>query len=184
MDTEHFLFEEDSGLIIPTDGQYFRIYYQDNGTTTVLDTGKNQYVLNGRSMRMERNSSLEDWAGWIVHEPQDLRKALIDAIMTNGLNENPKRYLHYTHKNRGCSTYNPFIIADNKHYVRLEYALIAFIFELYPGRDGWIRLCQQNIIHENGRYYDLLQYVVISEEETHFEDYYFDITNHLSDEEY
>ncbi len=183
MDTEHFLFEEDSGLIIPTDGQYFRIYYQDDGTTTVMDTGKNQYVLNGRSMRMERHSSLEDWAGWIVHEPIDIRKALIDAIMTNGLNENPERYSNYSPRNKGCSTDNPFFIEDSKHYVRLEYALIAFIFEWYPGRGEWIRLYQQNIIHENGRYYDLLQYVVTSEEETHFEDYYFDITNHISDEE-
>lgn len=183
MDIKSFFYEDDCDLMIPTDGQYFRIYYQDDDTTTVMDTGKNQYVLNGRSMRMGRNSSLEDWAGWIVHEPQDLRKSLIDAIMTNGLNENPERYLNYSTKNRGCSTDNPFFIEDSKHYVRLEYALIAFIFEWYPGRGEWIRLCQQNIIHENGRYYDLLQYVVTSEEETHFEDYYFDITNHLSDEE-
>ena len=120
MDTEHFLFEEDSGLIIPTDGQYFRIY-----------------------------SSLEEWVGWIVQEPIDLRKSLIDAIMTNGLNENPERYSNYSPRNKGCSTDNPFVIEDSKHYVRLEYALIAFIFEWYPGRGEWIRLYQQNIIHKN-----------------------------------
>ena len=79
-------------------------------------------------------------------------------------------------------TDNPFFIEDSKHYVRLEYALIAFIFEWYPGRGEWIRLYQQNIIHKNGRYYDLLQYVVTSEEETHFEEYYFDINNHISNE--
>ena len=181
MSTENFLYEDASELIIPTDGRYIKLYYQDNGTTTVLDTGEQQFVLNGRCLQMGHHSSLEEWVGWIVQEPIDLRKSLIDAIMTNGLNEKPERYSNYSPRNKGCSTDNPFVIEDSKHYVRLEYALIAFIFEWYPGRGEWIRLYQQNIIHKNGRYYDLLQYVVTSEEETHFEEYYFDITNHISD---
>ena len=181
MCTENFLYEDASELIIPTDGQYIRVYYQNDGTTTVMDTGEKQFVLNGRCLQMGHNSSLEELAGWVVQEHPKLHRALVDAIMTNGLNENPERYLNYSTKNRGCSTDNPFFIEDSKHYVRLEYALIAFIFEWYPGRGEWIRLYQQNIIHKNGRYYDLLQYVVTSEEETHFEEYYFDITNHISD---
>lgn len=182
MGTENFLYEDSSELIIPTDGQYIRVYYQNDGTTTVMDTGEKQFVLNGRCLQMGHHSLLEEWVGWIVQEPIDLRKSLIDAIMTNGLNENPERYSNYSPRNKGCSTDNPFVIEDSKHYVRLEYALIAFIFEWYPGRGEWIRLYQQNIIHKNGRYYDLLQYVVTSEEETHFEEYYFDITNHISNE--
>lgn len=183
MSTENFLYEDASELIIPTDGQYLRIYHQNNGTMTVLDMGEKQFVLNGRCLRMEHYSSLEGMAGLIVGEPSELHSALVDALWVNGLDGENEQYRNYSPQNKGCSTDNPFVIYDSKHYVRLEYALIAFIFELYPGRDGWIRLCRQNIIHENERYYDLLQYVVTSEEETHFEDYYFDITNHLSDEE-
>lgn len=75
MGTENFLYEDDSELIIPTDGQYIRIYHQNNGTTTVLDTGEKQFVLNGRSMRMEHYSSLEGMAGLIVQEPSELHSA-------------------------------------------------------------------------------------------------------------
>ena len=52
MSTENFLYEDASELIIPTDGQYIRVYYQNDGTTTVLDTGEKQFVLNGRCLRM------------------------------------------------------------------------------------------------------------------------------------
>ena len=110
MGTENFFYEDASELIIPTDGQYIRVYYQNDGTTTVLDTGEKQFVLNGRCLQMGHNSSLEELAGWVVQEHPKLHRALVDAIMTNGLNENPERYLNYSTKNRGCSTDNPFFI--------------------------------------------------------------------------
>ncbi|MBO4586214.1 MAG: hypothetical protein J5677_00140 [Bacteroidales bacterium] len=183
MGTESFLYEDDSELIIPTDGQYIRIYYQDDGTTTVMDTGGQQFVLNGRYMRMEHYSSLEAMAGLIVQEPSELHSALADAIQLNGLDGENEQYRNYSPQNKGCSTDNPFVIMNDKHYVRLEYAIMTILFKWYPDRKEYITLAEQAILHENGRYYDLLRYIVTLENETHFEDYYFDITNHISVEE-
>ncbi len=183
MDTEHFLFEEDSGLIIPTDGQYIRIYHQNDGTTTVLDTGEKRFVLNGRCLRMKHYSSLEGMAGLIVGEPSELHSALADALQVNGLDGENEQYRNYSSQNKGCSMENPFVVYDSKHYVRLEYAIMTILFEYYPARNARIHLSEQGIIHKDGRYYDLLRYIVTSGDETHFEDYYFDITNHISDEE-
>ncbi len=183
MDTEHFLYEDNSELMIPTDGQYLRIYYQDNGTTTVLDTGKNQYVLNGRYMWMEHYSSHEGMAGLIVQEPSELHSALADAIQLNGLDGDNEQYRNYFPQNKGCSTDNPFVVMNHKHYVRIEYAIMTILFKWYPVRKEWITLAEQGIIHKDGRYYDLLRYIVTSGNDTHFEDYYFDITRHITDEE-
>ena len=183
MDTESFFYEDDSELIIPTDGQYLRIYYQDNGTTTVLDTGEKQFVMNGRSMRMEHYSSLEGMAGLIVQEPSELHSALADALLANGLDGENEQYRNYSPQNKGCSIDNPFVVYNHKHYVRLEYAIMTILFEWYPARNVRIRLAEQSIVQKNGRYYDLLRYIVTSGDDTHFEDYYFDITNHIVDEE-
>jgi len=181
MDNESFFYEDDSELIIPTDGQYFRIYYQDNGTTTVLDTGEKQFVLNGRCLRMVHYSSLEGMAGLIVQEPSELHSALVDALGVNGLDGDNEQYRNYSPQNKGCSTDNPFVIYDSKHYVRLEYAIMTILQKWYPARKECITLAEQSIIYKDGRYYDLLRYIVTLGNETHFEDYYFDITNHISD---
>lgn len=183
MSTESFLYEDNSELIIPTDGQYLRIYYQDNGTTTVLDTGKNQYVLNGRCLHMEHYSSLEGMAGLIVGEPSELHSALVDALWVNGLDGENEQYRNYSPQNKGCSTDTPFVVMNHKHYVRIEYAIMTILFKWYPARKELITLSEQGIIHKDGRCYDLLRYIVTSGDETHFEDYYFDITRHVSDEE-
>ena len=123
MNTESFLYEDASELIIPTDGQYIRIYHQNDGTTTVLDTGKNQYVLNGRSMHMEHYSSLEGMAGLIVGEPSELHSALVDALWVNGLDGDNEQYRNYSPQNKGCSTDNPFVIYSDKHYVHTFHIL-------------------------------------------------------------
>lgn len=183
MDTENFLYEDDSELIIPTNGQYIRIYHQNDGTTTVLDTGKKRFVLNGRCLRMEHYSTPEAMAGIIVQEPSELHSALADALQVNGLDGDNEQYRNYSPQNKGCSTDNPFIVYDSKHYVRLEYAIMTILHKWYPARKECITLAEQAILHENGRYYDLLRYIVTSGDETHFEDYYFDITNHIADEE-
>ncbi len=183
MGIENFLYEDAIELIIPTDGQYIRVYYQNDGTTTVLDTGKNQYVLNGRCLHMEHYSSLEGMAGLIVGEPSELHSALVDALWVNGLDGENEQYLVYSPQNKGCSTDNPFVVMNHKHYVRIEYAIMTILFKWYPARKEWITLAEQGIIHKDGRYYDLLRYIVTSGDETHFEDYYFDITNHIADEE-
>lgn len=183
MGTENFLYEDDSELVINIDGQYLRMGYQDDGRTTVLNTGKKQFVLNGRSMRMVHYSSLEAMAGLIAQEPSVLHSALADALLVNGLDGENEQYRNYSPQNKGCSTDNPFVIYDSKHYVRLEYAIMTILFEWYPARNVRMRLAEQGIIHKDGRYYDLLRYIVTSGDETHFEDYYFDITNHIADEE-
>lgn len=183
MGTENFFYEDASELIIPTDGQYIRISHQNDGTTTVLDTGEKRFVLNGRYMRMEHYSSLEGMAGLIVQEPSVLHSALADALWVNGLDGENEQYRNYSPQNKGCSTDDPFVIYDGKHYVRLEYAIMTILHKWYPARNEYITLAEQSILHENGRYYDLLRYIVTSGDETHFEDYYFDITNHISDEE-
>lgn len=181
MSTENFLYEDASELIIPTDGRYFRIYHQNNGTTTVLDTGEKRFVLNGRCLRMEHYSSLEGMAGLIVGEPSELHSALVDALGVNGLDGENEQYRNYSPQNKGCSTDNPFIVYDSKHYVRLEYAITTILFEWYPARNALVHLSEQGIIHKDGRYYDLLRYIVTIGDDTHFEEYYFDITNHISD---
>lgn len=181
MSTENFLYEDDSGLIIDTDGRYIRVYYQDNGTTTVLDTGERQFVLNGRYLRMEHYSTPEAMAGIIVQEPSELHSALADAIQLNGLDGDNEQYRKYSPKNKGCSTDNPFVIYSSKHYVRLEYAIMTILFEWYPARNVRMRLAEQGIIHKDGRHYDLLRYIVTIGSDTHFEEYFFDITNHISD---
>lgn len=181
MGTESFFYEDDNELIIPTDGQYIRIYYQNDGKTTVMDTGENQFVLNGRFMQMEHYSSLEAMAGLIVQEPSELHSALVDALGVNGLDGENEQYRNYSPQNKGCSTDNPFIVYDSKHYVRLEYAIMTILHKWYPGRKECITLAEQSILYENGRYYDLLRYIVTSGDGSHFEDYYFDITNHISD---
>lgn len=181
MDTENFLYEDDSELIIPADGQYIRVYYQNDGTTTVMDTGEKRFVMNGRYMRMEHYSTPEAMAGIIVQEPSELHNALVDAIQLNGLDGDNEQYRNYSPQNKGCSTDNPFIVYDSKHYVRLEYAIMTILHKWYPARKECITLAEQGIIHKDGRYYDLLRYIVTSGDETHFEDYYFDITNHISD---
>ena len=150
MDTEHFLFEEDSGLIIPTDGQYIRIYHQNDGTTTVLDTGEKRFVLNGRCLRMKHYSSLEGMAGLIVGEPSELHSALADALQVNGLDGENEQYRNYSSQNKGCSMENPFVVYDSKHYVRLEYAIMTILFEYYPARNARIHLSEQGIIHKDG----------------------------------
>lgn len=183
MVTENFLYEDASELIIPTDGQYIRIYYQDNGTTTVLNTGKKHFVLNGRFLQMMHHSSLEGMAGLIVGEPSELHSALMDALWVNGLDGDNEQYRNYSPQNKGCSTDNPFVIYSSKHYVRLEYAIMTILFEYYPARNARLHLSEQGIIHKDGRHYDLLRYIVTSGDETHFEDYYFDITNYIADEE-
>lgn len=183
MNIDNFFYEDDSELIIDTDGQYIRIYHQDNGTTTVLDVGGKQFVLNGRYMRMEHHSSLDAMAGLLVGEPSELHGALADALWVNGLDGENEQYRNYSPQNKGCSTDNPFVIYSSKHYVRLEYAIMTILFEWYPARNVRMRLAEQGIIHKDGRYYDLLRYIVTSGDETHFEDYYFDITNHIADEE-
>ena len=183
MDNESFFYEDASELIIPTDGQYIRVYYQNDGTTTVLDTGEKQFVLNGRCLRMVHYSSLEGMAGLIVGEPSELHSALVDALWVNGLDRENEQYRNYSPQNKGCSTDNPFVIYSSKHYVRLEYAIMTILFEWYPARNVRMRLAEQGIIHKDGRYYDLLRYIVTLENETHFEDYYFDITNHIAGEE-
>lgn len=183
MNTENFLYEDDSELIIDTDGQYIRIYYQNDGTTTVMDTGEQQFVMNGRSLRMVHYSSLDGMAGLIVGEPSELHSALVDALGVNGLDGENEQYRNYSPQNKGCSTDNPFVIYNSKHYVRLEYAIMTILFEWYPARNVRMRLAEQGIIHKDGRYYDLLRYIVTSGDETHFEDYFFNITNHISDEE-
>ena len=179
MGTENFLYEDDSELIIPTEGQYIRIYHQNNGTTTVLNTGKKQFVLNGRSMRMVHYSSLEAMAGLIAQEPSVLHSALADALWVNGLDGENEQYRNYSSQNTGCSTDAPFVIYDSKHYVRLEYAIMTILFEWYPARNVRMRLAEQSIVHKDGRYYDLLRYIVTSGDDTHFEDYYFDITDYV-----
>ena len=180
---DSFLYEDDSELIIPTDGQYIRIYHQNDGTTTVMDTGENRFVMNGRYMRMEHYSTPEAMAGIIVQEPSELHSSLADALQVNGLDGENEQYCNYSPQNKGCSTDNPFVIYSDKHYVRLEYAIMTILFKWYPARKECITLAEQSILHENGRYYDLLRYIVTSGDETHFEDYYFDITNHIADEE-
>ena len=182
MDTENFFYEDDSELIIPTDGQYIRIYHQNDGMTMVLDTGEKRFVLNGRCLRMEHYSSLEGMAGLIVGEPSELHSALVDALGANGLDGDNEQYRNYSSQNKGCSMENPFVVYDSKHYVRLEYAIMTILFEYYPARNARIHLSEQGIIHKDGRYYDPLRYIVTSGDETHFEDYYFDITNHIADE--
>ena len=181
MGTENFLYEDASELIIPTDGQYIRVYHQDNGTTTVLDTGEKQFVLNGRYLRMEHYSTPEAMAGIIVQEPSELHSALADALQVNGLDGENEQYRNYSPQNKGCSADNPFVIYSSKHYVRLEYAIMTILFEWYPARNVRMRLAEQSIVQKDGRCYDLLRYIVTSGDETHFEDYYFDITNHISD---
>ena len=183
MDNESFFYEDDSELIIPTDGQYIRVYYQDNGTTTVLDTGERQFVLNGRYLRMEHYSTPEAMAGIIVQEPSELHSALADALQVNGLDGENEQYRNYSSQNKGCSMENPFVIYSSKHYVRLEYAIMTILFEWYPARNVRMRLAEQGIIHKDGRHYDLLRYIVTIGSDTHFEEYYFDITNHIFDEE-
>ncbi len=183
MSTDNFFYEEDSGLIIPTDGQYIRIYHQNDGMTTVLDTGEKQFVLNGRYMRMEHYSLLDGMAGLIVQEPSELHRALRDAIQLNGLDGDNEQYRNYSPQNKGCSTDNPFVVMNHKHYVRIEYAIMTILFKWYPARKECITLAELGIIHKDGRYYDLLRYIVTSGNETHFEEYYFDITRHVSDEE-
>lgn len=182
MNTTNFFYEDDSELIIPTDGQYIRIYHQNDGTTTVLDTGEKRFVLNGRCLRMEHYSSLEGMAGLIVGEPSELHSALVDALWVNGLDGENEQYRNYSSQNKGCSMENPFVVYDSKHYVRLEYAIMTILHKWYPARNEYITLAEQSILYENGRYYDLLRYIVTSGDETHFEDYYFDITNHIADE--
>ena len=78
---------------------------------------------------------------------------------------------------------NPFVIYSDKHYVRLEFAIMNLLQKWYPARKEYITLLDQAIIYKNGRTYDLLRYIVTSGNDTHYEDYYFDITNHLSDED-
>ena len=183
MDLKYFLYEDASELIVPTDGQYIRVYHQDNGTTTVMDTGEQQFVLNGRYLRMEHYSRPEAMAGIIVQEPSELHSALADALQVNGLDGENEQYRNYSSQNKGCSMENPFVVYDSKHYVRLEYAIMTILFEYYPARNARIHLSEQGIIHKDGRYYDLLRYIVTIGSDTHFEEYYFDITNHISDEE-
>lgn len=181
MGTENFLYEDDSELVINIDGQYLRMGYQDDGRTTVLDTGEKQFVLNGRCLRMEHYSSLEGMAGLIVQEPSELHSALVDALYVNGLDGDNEQYRNYSPQNKGCSIENPFVVYDHKHYVRLEYAIMTILFEWYPARNALVHLSEQGIIHKDGRYYDLLRYIVTIGDDTHFEEYYFDITNHISD---
>ncbi len=182
MGTESFFYEDDSELIIDTDGQYIRIYYQNDGTTTVMDTGEKQFVLNGRYLRMEHYSTPEAMAGLLVEEPSELHSALADAIRLNGLDGENEQYRNYSSQNKGCSMENPFVVYNSKHYVRLEYAIMTILFEYHPARNARIHLSEQGIIHKDGRYYDLLRYIVTIGSDTHFEEYYFDITNHISNE--
>ena len=180
---EDFLYDYDSELYIPMDRQYFRIYYQDDDTTTVMDTGENQYVLNGRCLHMVQNSLLAKLAGLVAGDPPELHSAMMDALMANGLVGDNEQYRTYSPQNKGCSTDNPFVIYSDKHYVRLEFAIMNLLQKWYPARKEYITLLDQAIIYKNGRTYDLLRYIVTSGNDTHYEDYYFDITNHLSDED-
>lgn len=46
-----YLYEEGSNLTIPLEGRFLKIDYQDDCTTTVLDTGDQQVVLNRRLLQ-------------------------------------------------------------------------------------------------------------------------------------
>ena len=46
-----YLYDEGANLTIPLVGRFLKIDYRDDRTTTILDTGKQQIVLNGRFLQ-------------------------------------------------------------------------------------------------------------------------------------
>jgi hypothetical protein len=60
MNSNIFLYEEDSNLTIPLEGRSLKIDYRDDMATTVLDTGEQQIVLNGRSLNVAYQSVLDE----------------------------------------------------------------------------------------------------------------------------
>lgn len=47
-----YLYEENSDLRIPIEGMFLRIDYQwEDRTTTILNTGEQQFALNGRFLQ-------------------------------------------------------------------------------------------------------------------------------------
>lgn len=51
MNSNIFLYEEGSNLTIPLVGRFLKIDYRDDRTTTILDTGEQRIVLNGRFLQ-------------------------------------------------------------------------------------------------------------------------------------
>lgn len=115
----------------------------------------------------------------------NLRRSLLHAIRTNGIAKKTIQYIKYNAAARGCSPDNPFMLTDTLQYVRLEHDIMCYIMDYNPARGEWIRFVRHGQTQRNDKIIDWLEYVVCTDidsdhPETHFERYYFDITQCLN----